>query len=304
MSFAGLHPASYAFPRGGLPGQERAPQGRAVFTDAYAVIPAEVQTDIVTSFLPNWEATRAWILARPMTGFAETFAQYAVEIRPEGGSRTPEPDPDAEAFLFVAKGHPRLTLGRAIFDLRPGSWAYIPPSAVWTLYNTGDTTCGIHWIRKRHVVAPDVPLPDAIVTHEADVEPVPMAGCEGIWATQRFVDPFDLRYDAHLNIVTFAPGGRIPFAETHVMEHGLYVLQGTARYLLNKDWVEVGPGDFMWLRAFCPQACIATGTEPFRYLLYKDVNRHVPLTLTPDPTPPGARAAKQGLKPAKGAQDE
>ena len=25
------------------------------------------------------------------------------------------------------------------------------------------------------------------------------------------------------------------------------------------------------------QACEATGNEPFRYLLYKDVNRHMPL---------------------------
>lgn len=104
-----------------------------------------------------------------------------------------------------------------------------------------------------------------------------MPDCDGVWATQRFVDPLDLRHDMHVNIVTFLPGGRIPFAETHVMEHGLYVLQGTAEYLLNKDWVSVGPGDFMWLRAFCPQACIATGDVPFRYLLYKDVNRHVPL---------------------------
>jgi len=48
---------------------------------------------------------------------------------------------------------------------------------------------------------------------------------------------------------------------------------------LNKDWINVGPGDFIWLRAFCPQACIATGTGPFRYLLYKDVNRHPALVL-------------------------
>ena len=33
-------------------------------------------------------------------------------------------------------------------------------------------------------------------------------------------------------------------------------------------------GDFMWLRAFCPQACYAGGPGLFRYLLYKDVNRH------------------------------
>ena len=45
-------------------------------------------------------------------------------------------------------------------------------------------------------------------------------------------------------------------------------------YRLNRDWVEVEAGDFMWLRAFCPQGCHASGSEPFRYLLYKDVNRH------------------------------
>ena len=81
----------------------------------------------------------------------------------------------------------------------------------------------------------------------------------------------------HVNIVNFEPGGAIPFPETHVMEHGLYVLEGKAVYLLNQDWVEVEAGDFMWLRAFCPQACYAGGPGRFRYLLYKDVNRHMPL---------------------------
>ena len=36
-------------------------------------------------------------------------------------------------------------------------------------------------------------------------------------------------------------------------------------------------GDYMWLRAFCPQACYAGGPGNFRYLLYKDVNRHMKL---------------------------
>ncbi len=80
-----------------------------------------------------------------------------------------------------------------------------------------------------------------------------------------------------VNIVNFEPGGVIPFAETHVMEHGLYVLEGKAVYRLNQDWVEVEAGDFMWLRAFCPQACYAGGPGNFRYLLYKDVNRHARL---------------------------
>jgi (S)-ureidoglycine aminohydrolase len=91
------------------------------------------------------------------------------------------------------------------------------------------------------------------------------------------VDPNDLRHDMHVTVVTFQPGGVIPFEETHVMEHGLYVLEGKAVYKLNQDWVEVEAGDFMWLRAFCPQACYAAGPGPFRYLLYKDVNRHANL---------------------------
>ncbi len=101
-----------------------------------------------------------------------------------------------------------------------------------------------------------------------------MPDCGGVWATTRFVDPADLRHDMHVTIVTLQPGGVIPFPETHVMEHGLYVLQGKGVYLLNQTWVEVEAGDFMWLRAFCPQACYAGGPGPFRYLLYKDVNRH------------------------------
>ncbi|MEM9755554.1 MAG: (S)-ureidoglycine aminohydrolase, partial [Pseudomonadota bacterium] len=42
----------YAFPPGGIPGPNDDPEGAAVFTEAYAVIPAAVQRDIVTSLLP------------------------------------------------------------------------------------------------------------------------------------------------------------------------------------------------------------------------------------------------------------
>ena len=55
--------------------------------------------------------------------------------------------------------------------------------------------------------------------------------------------------------------------------------EGKAVYRLNQDWVEVEAGDYMWLRAFCPQACYAGGPGRFRYLLYKDVNRHASLEL-------------------------
>ena len=47
---------TYYAPTGGLPGQTELHTGRAVFTEAYAVIPRGVYADIVTSFLPVWDA--------------------------------------------------------------------------------------------------------------------------------------------------------------------------------------------------------------------------------------------------------
>ncbi|MCR9149572.1 MAG: bifunctional allantoicase/(S)-ureidoglycine aminohydrolase [Rhodobacteraceae bacterium] len=267
----------YHAPSGGLPPQTQLMTGRAIFTEAYALIPRGVFSDIVTSLLPGWAGTRAWIIARPLTGFAETFSHYVMEVAPGGGSDAPEPDTGAEGVLFVTEGAPRLTIGAAVHDLGPGGYAYLPPGSDWRLSNPGDTAASFHWIRKLWEPAPGLAPPAAFVTDEAGIPPVPMPGTEGRWATTRFADPADLSHDMHVNIVTFEPGGRIPFEETHVMEHGLYVLEGRAVYKLNRDWHEVEAGDFMWLRAFCPQACIAAGPGRFRYLLYKDVNRHARL---------------------------
>ncbi|WP_421906167.1 bifunctional allantoicase/(S)-ureidoglycine aminohydrolase [Mameliella sp.] len=272
--------ARYYAQMGGHPPQEQIMTDRAVFTDAYSVIPKGTMRDIVTSFLPFWEETRLWVLSRPLSGFAETFSQYIMEVAPGGGSDRPETDPGAEAVIFVVEGTGTLTVDGTAHALEPGSYAFLPPATDWTLRNTGDALLKFHWIRKAYEAVEGLPAPEAFVTNERDITPAAMPGTDGKWATTRFVDQADLRHDMHVTIVTFEPGGVIPFAETHVMEHGLYVLEGKAVYRLNSDWVEVEAGDYMWLRAFCPQACYAGGPGRFRYLLYKDVNRHMPLQLT------------------------
>ena len=102
---------TYFAPRGGNPAQTELLTGRAVFTEAYAVIPKGVMMDIVTSFLPFWNGTRLWIIARPLSGFAETFSQYIMEVAPGGGSEQPELDPRAESVLFVTEGEATVELG-------------------------------------------------------------------------------------------------------------------------------------------------------------------------------------------------
>ena len=269
--------SKYYAPKGGLPPQTQLLTDRAVFTEAYAVIPKGTMSDIVTSFLPFWEGARFWVIARPMSGFAETFSHYIAEVQPGGGSSRPETDPGVEAVLFVVAGQMELTLDGQSHQMSEGGYAFVPPNAGWSLKNTGDAPVTFHWIRKAYQAVDGIDLPEAFVTNEQDVALREMPDTDGKWGTTRFVEPEDLRHDMHVNIVTFEPGGVIPFLETHVMEHGLYVLEGKAAYRLNQDWVEVEAGDYMWLRAFCPQACYAGGPGRFRYLLYKDVNRHMAL---------------------------
>jgi len=269
--------SSYYAPVGGLPPQTRLTTDRSRFNEAYVVLPRGSVTDIVASYLPCWERTRLWVLARPLSGFAETFSQYLVEVSPGGGSDRPETDPDAEAVLFVTKGTLLLTVAGEEHLLEPGGYAFLPPGCAWTAHQRGEGPASFHWLRKAYERVDGLDLPDAFVVNERDVEPLEMPGTDGAWTTTRFVDQADLRHDMHVNIVNFEPGGCIPFPETHVMEHGIYILEGKAMYLLNEDWVEVEAGDFLWLRAFCPQACYAGGPGRFRYLIYKDVNRHMAL---------------------------
>lgn len=268
--------SAYYSAKGGHPPQSDLLTDRAVVTEAYTVIPRGVLRDIVTSVLPEWTGTRAWVLNRPVAGGATTFSQSILEVSAGGGSDNPEPQPEVEGFLFVMEGELKLVIDGEHHVLTSGGFAFVPAGTSWSAKNDGVEPAQFHWIRKRYQpLAGHTAHP--VVGNEHDLTPGAMPGTDNKWRTTRMLDPQDLAFDMHVNIVTFEPGASIPFAETHVMEHGLYVLEGKAVYRLNSDWVEVQEGDYMSLRAFCPQACYAGGPSNFRYLLYKDVNRQVVL---------------------------
>lgn len=259
---------------GDVPPQRTLLDSRAIVTEAYTVIPRGSMTDIVNSRFPFWNDALFWIIACPIAGFCNTFSHYLAEVEVGGGSETPDTEEGIESTLLVTAGNLTITINGTKHELECGSYVYIPPSASWTLLNTGTKQAGFHWFRKPYQFVKGLDEPDVIVVQESDIEPVEMPDSNG-WSTKRFVDQADLRHDMHVTIVSFEPGSVLPFMEAHVMEHGLYVLEGKGVYKLNQDWVEVEAGDYMWLRAYCPQACYSGGDGVFKYLLYKDMNRHM-----------------------------
>ena len=83
----------------------------------------------------------------------------------------------------------------------------------------------------------------------------------------------DAAYDIAFNILNFDPGVYFGFVECHVMEHGLYMLEGRGIYWLNGDYMEVQKDDFIYMAPYCPQFFYATGWTKGRYLIYKEINR-------------------------------
>ncbi len=133
-----------------------------------------------------------------------------MEVKPDGGSVRPEPDARASTAIFVVEGEGKITNDGRDYPLRTGSFAYLPAGAKSVLRNESAVPIQFHWVRKAFKVVDGLELPPAIVSHEDDCVMHAMPDTEGRWAATRFIDPSDIRYEMHLNIVTLSPAPSFP----------------------------------------------------------------------------------------------
>jgi (S)-ureidoglycine aminohydrolase len=240
---------------------------RAVVDRLYAILPPE---GIPASVLPEWRDTEARILAAPAMG--ARFAEYRLDLAPGGGGEIVLPA-HVEAFSYVLDGEVAVTLNRASYTLRAGGFAYVAPGGRCAVGAAG--AARMLWLKKAYRPLAGGRPPWDVVGDEAAVRGEPFMGvAELLLKTLLPVDP---AFDMAMNVFTFPPGFSLPVTETHVMEHGLYMLAGQGVYYLGRSWHEVAAGDFIWMGPYCPQSFYATGSRPARYLYYKDVHRDVDL---------------------------
>lgn len=217
----------------------------------------------VQSPLPGWSQSKVIILIAPPMGAA--FMQYIAVM--ETGGQSPPPPPGLSRFLYLLEGEVILADEHKLF---PGGYAYLPPGADAPMRATLPSRVLV--FEKPYVSLPGVAKPQMFVSSEQAIPPAPFLGDPG--ALLKFLLPSAPEFDFEINIFSFAPGGSLPLVETHLMEHGLYLLEGQGIYRLDDHWYPVEAGDVIWMGPFCPQWFAAIGKQPARYLYYKDVNRH------------------------------
>jgi (S)-ureidoglycine aminohydrolase len=236
---------------------------RNVVKERYALL---TPSGFVPSNLPGWEKAVCNVLISPAMGAG--FSQVLVTLERDGqclgntGSN--------QYFGYVIDGSASIMLDDRRHRLEAGSYVYLPPGKDVQLRGAGAAT-KLLIFQKKYEPLKNVAKPAAMVGQERDVKGAPFLGNED--ARLQVLLPDRPEFDMAVNIFTYQSGATLPFVETHIMEHGLMMLQGQGIYRLDADWHPVQAGDIIWMAPYCPQWFVAMGKTPASYIYYKNVNR-------------------------------
>ncbi len=189
----------------------------------------------------------------------------------ESGGRGEFDSEEVESALYVMEGGCTVRIGDGSDVLGAGGFAFVPAGVPWEL-SGAEAGTRVTIFQKDFEEIEGVARPGVVVGDAADVEAVPFLGDED--AMLKVLLPEGAEFDFAMNVFTYRPGARLPFVETHVMEHGLVMLEGEGVYRLEDSWYPVRTGDAIWMAPYCPQWFVAMGKGPASYLYCKDVNRN------------------------------
>ncbi len=186
----------------------------------YAVIPKD---GLVNNVLPCLNGCRTSIVASPKMG--ASFVMYICDVQPGGGTIGSFGNAQGEeAFLYVISGAVKASGEGREFSLAAGGYLFTPPSA--------GLQFKMRVARRRRscfinsCMFPAKGFSPIFILEMSMTSPI---GITRIWRMSiKDLLPVELNFDMNMHILSFDPGGCHPIVETHVQEHGMYILQGRA----------------------------------------------------------------------------
>ena len=220
----------------------------------------------VMSPLVNWFDTSGVVLISPTMAAAPRaprFVQYLAKLTSR--SRSHFAGPGVQRLVYVLRGEVEIAGQRIGVD----GFAWMPPDHEVLIQGLGEAELLV--FEKRYLPLAGADLPGLKIGSLETCVAEPFLGDKAaILATLLPIEP---GFDMAVNVFTYQSGATLPFVETHVMEHGLYMRSGQGIYRLGDDWYPVGCGDAIWMASYCPQWFVAMGKSPASYIYYKDIHR-------------------------------
>lgn len=237
----------------------------------FAIIPPE---GLVNNVIPGFRNCQISILVSPKIG--ASFVVYLVTVEPNGDNLQGFGGDGIETFIFCLEGQINVKpySSKEFMKLEEGGYFYCPSNDYMCIKNDSGKAAKVLLYKQRHVQLPGYE-PKMVVGNIHQIESRDYDGMSSVQLTDLL--PTQLDFDMNMHILTFSSPGSHPFVETHVQEHGAYILSGEGLYNLDNEWYPVKKGDFIWFGPFVPQAVYSVGREPLSYIYSKDCNRDVAL---------------------------
>ena len=228
---------------------------------------------LVKNVIPGFENCDVTILGSPKLG--ASFVDYLVTVHTDGKNELGFGEEGIETLFYLLEGSLAVKAGEQSYSLNKGGFVYCPPGTkLYFRNNSGEAAKAFLYKR--------------VYKRLAGYEPYVVSGNTAAMEWTQYEDmkdvlvkdflPKDLAFDCNFHILSFKPGASHGYVETHIQEHGAYCLSGQGLYNLDNDWIPVQKGDYIFMSAYCLQACYAVGRdEDFAYVYSKDCNRDVTL---------------------------
>lgn len=227
---------------------------------------------MVNNTIPGFQNCDNTILASPKLG--ATFVDYLVDVKKGGKTTAGFGGNGVESILYVISGKLQVSAGTSKATLTEGGYIFCPPSMELNFENTEEETAKIFLYKRRYKPLAGYPEPSVVINNVENLEPIAYEGMQDLKFYNFLPATEDLSYDMNFHILSFDKGASHGYIETHVQEHGAYILNGQGMYNLANQWVPVKKGDYIFMGAYTQQVGYAVGQEsPFSYVYSKDCNR-------------------------------
>lgn len=233
--------------------------------DNYVVLDPD---GLVKNVIPGFFNCDVTILATPKMG--ASYVDYLVTLNKDGGNTEGFGEEGVETFLYVLEGKIKAKADGEEFELTEGGYLFVP-EGVKVYFENNQSDSSRMYLYKR--------IYDKVDGYEAyvytgnvnDMKYEDYEGMENVGIKDLL--PKDLGFDMNFHILAFKPGASHGYLETHIQEHGAYVISGMGMYNLDNEWMPVKKGDYLFMSAYSIQGAYGVGDETFAYLYSKDCNR-------------------------------
>ena len=232
----------------------------------FALIPPN---GLVKNVIPGFEGCDITILSSPKLG--ASFVDYLITMGKDGRTSKGFGGGGIETFAYVIHGKVSATAGGTEYIMSKGGYIYCPSTEELNLKNMNGQESEIFLYKRRYIPVEGY-TPEIVCKNIDEIAPVNYEDMDDVLFYNLL--PKDLAYDMNFHILSFKPGASHGYIETHVQEHGAYILTGEGMYNLDNNWMPVKKGDYIFMGAYSLQAAYAIGREEsFSYIYSKDCNR-------------------------------